>query len=151
MGEAIPKSSAPAVGVLVAYRSLVGVTLLTLVTLCCYLFYLSYRWAQEINGLLRSERYNPTVVLLVSVFTLGIGGIVYECLFARDLEQAAQAQGLTGRFPRLAVTVLTLNVAGLAALLIPFAGPFLALALGIGATLLVQHELNKFALWGPVG
>jgi hypothetical protein len=146
VGNPVGNVAASSAQAAVAYRSLLGVTLLTLVTCCCYWFYLAYRWAQEMNRLLVRERYDPTLVLVISICTLGIGGIVYECLFARDLEQLSEAQGLPNRSRNLFTTVLALNVTAGAVCLIPIVGPFIGVPLGMWATLLVQHELNKFAV-----
>lgn len=131
---------------MVVYRSLLAVTLLTLVTCGCYWFYLAFCWAKDMNGVLKCQRYDPTLVLVLSICTLGMGGIVYECLFARDLERACEEAGLPERDSRLSTWVITLNVAAMATSLVPFVGIVVALPLGIWATLLVQHEFNKLAV-----
>lgn len=146
MGEVLQKPVWNEPQGLIVYRSLLAVTLLTLVTCGCYWFYLAYCWASEVNRILKSERYDPTLVLVLSVCTLGIAGIVCECLFARDLERACEETGLPNRDPRLSTWVISLNLVAMATSLIPIAGLVIALPLGIWATLLVQHELNKLAL-----
>jgi hypothetical protein len=56
----------------VKYRDVALFVLLNVVTLGIYWFYLAYQWAKEINGLHNRVKYQPVIVLLVSILTCGL-------------------------------------------------------------------------------
>jgi hypothetical protein len=139
----------PAEAADVQQRNLVVVAVLSTVTLGFYSLYLCYQWAKEINGLEGRVKYNPVVVLLVSVVTLCIGILVYECLFAHDAANAARERGLESDRGELPTWVVLANALGVVASLIPF-GVLVGVPLGIAATVLVQAQFNRLAA-APVG
>lgn len=69
---------------------------LNIVTLGIYWFYVVYQWTKEVNGLAGRVKYSPMVVLLVSIFTCGLAGLVFECLFAFDVAEEGQRRGVAG-------------------------------------------------------
>ncbi len=118
--------------------------LLCIVTLGLYWFYLGYHWAKELNGLAGRVKYQPLVFLLVNIFTCGLAGMVFECLFAFDIAEHTKADGIKGRMENLAGWVIGLNCTAVVVSLIPF-GLILGLPLGTLASVLVQVELNNLA------
>lgn len=118
--------------------------LLCIVTLGLYWFYLGYQWSKELNGLAGRVKYQPVVFLLVNIFTCGLAGMVFECIFAFDIAEHTARLGLNSRWEQLGAWVIGINVAVLILCLIPF-GVIAALPLGTLATALVQVELNKLA------
>jgi hypothetical protein len=122
------------------------VVLLSVVTLGVYWFYLVYQWSQEINGLIGEPKYKPWLMVLLSIATLGVGGCVIECCFAWEIEKLARRRGLSHDVPYPTAWVISLNVAALMACFIPFVGPFIAMALGVSATGIVQHELEALPI-----
>ena len=125
-------------------RNLALVVLLLVVTLGFYTFYLLYQWAHEVNAALGHEKHQPLVVLLVSLLTCLIGGIVYECVFAYDIAAAATSKGVSRRMVNLPTWVILCNCVGLIVSFIPF-GFVVGFVLGVLASVLVQVELNKLA------
>ena len=125
-------------------RDVAILVLLFVVTLGLYWFYLAYHWAKEINGLLGRAKYQPVVVLLVSIVTCGLAGLVFEVLFALDAAQATKSRGITSRNEQLATWVIVCNCVGLAVSLIPF-GVIVGFPLMVLASVLVQVELNRLA------
>jgi hypothetical protein len=128
----------------VRYRNIGVVVLLLIVTLGLYSFYLAYQWAKEINGLAGRVKYSPGIVLLLSIVTCGMGGLVFECLFASDIAEATQSRAIAGRMEQLATWVIACNCIAVVVSLIPF-GVIVGMPLGILASALVQVELNKLA------
>ena len=118
---------------------------LCIVTLGIYWFYLVYHWAKEVNGLAGRAKYPPLVVLLVSILTCGIAGLVFECLFAFDVGDTGRRHQLAGRMEQLGMWVVIVNCAAVATALIPLAGIPLSLGLGTLASVLLQIELNRLA------
>jgi hypothetical protein len=125
-------------------RDIATFVLLNIVTLGIYWFYVVYQWSKEVNGLVGRVKYQPIMVLLVSILTCGIGGFVFECLMAFDVAEACKSRGVPSRLAQMPQWVIGLNVASLIACVIPF-GVFVALPLGLLASVLVQVELNKLA------
>ena len=128
----------------VQVRSLPLVAVLSLVTLGIYSLYLIYQWAREINGLEGRVKHNPTVVLLVSIFTLCLGAMVYECVFAFDAAEAGRRRGLAAQLGSLPTWVIAANGLAFVISLIPFA-LIIAIPLGVAATVLVQSGFNRLA------
>ena len=128
----------------VKYRNLTLVAVLSLVTLGIYSLYLIYQWAKEINGLEGRIKHNPVVVLLVSIFTLCLGAVVYECLFASDAAEAGRQRGIGEELASLPTWVIALNVSAVVISIIPLAF-IIAIPLGIAATVVVQSGFNKLA------
>jgi hypothetical protein len=125
----------------VQYRSVTWVIVLSLLTLGIYWFYLVYKWSQEIDALTGTQKYSPGLLLFCNILTCGLVGFVLECLFAFDLEKIGAEYGLPDRSTSLGVLVLVFNcVAIFGAAALP-----VAIALGMAATGLIQHELNKLA------
>lgn len=134
----------PAEAADVQHRDIATFVLLMVVTLGIYWFYVSYQWAKELNGLSGRMKFQPLVVLLTSIVTCGIAGMVFECLFAFDIAEQTQARGLKARMDALPTWVIATNCAAIVLSLIPF-GFAIGLPLGILASVLVQVELNKLA------
>jgi vacuolar-type H+-ATPase subunit I/STV1 len=133
----------------VEFRSIPLVVALSAVTLFIgYLIYLWYQWARELNGLRQESRHSPQLVLLLSIVTLGLAGIVYECIFAQELEQHFRAYGRPDSTPHLSTLVIALNVIAILFSLTGV-GVFVAIPCGMAATCLVQAEINKLAAPAP--
>ena len=126
-------------------RDLVTVVLLSVVTLFIgYPIYLCYQWAKELNGLAGQVRYSPTTVLLLSIFTLGIAAIVYECLFAQEIAGHMKRLGRKDALPELGIWVTALNLTAIITSF-TFIGIVIAIPAGMAATCLLQAEFNKLA------
>jgi hypothetical protein len=125
-------------------RSAVLVGVLSTLTLGLYNVYLMWAWTREVNGLVREERYNPTLVLLAGVATCGLSGCVFEMLFARDLEMQAHAAGRELLMKSFGTVILVLNVAGLM-LDLTVVGALVGFPLGVAASVLMQRELNEWS------
>jgi len=128
----------------IKHRDIAVFVLLCVVTLSIYWFYVSYHWSKEINGLVGRPKYQPVVVVLVSILTCGLAGLVFESLFAFDIAEQTKARGIQGRLDQLPTWVIVCNCVAFVLALIPF-GVFVALPLGILASVLVQIELNRLA------
>lgn len=142
-----PSQTKPAAGESkdIERRDLVMVVLLSVVTLFIgYPIYLCYQWAKELNGLAGQVRHSPTTVLLLSILTLGIAAIVYECLFAQEIAGHMKRLGRKNAMPELAVWVTALNVTAII-MSFTFIGIVIAIPAGLAATCLLQAEFNKFA------
>jgi hypothetical protein len=136
-----PVKYPPLDGSPVQYRSVTWVIVLSLLTLGIYWFYLVYKWSQEIDALTGTQKYSPGLLLVCNILTCGLVGFVLECLFAFDLEKLGAQYGVPDRSTSLGVLVLVFNcVAVFGAVALP-----VAIALGMAATGLIQHELNKLA------
>lgn len=123
-------------------REAIQVVVLTLFTCGIYGLYLLYRWAEEINVLSGTRRFNPVVVLVVSIVTCMVGAVVYHVLFAFEVERMAAQSGVAGRQASLGAIVLSVLVGGI---LLSFLGVPASLVTGPVAYWLVQAELNKLA------
>lgn len=128
----------------IKHRDIAIFVLLNFVTLGFYWFYLCYRWAKEVNGLQGRVKYQPWAVLLVSIVTCGIAGLVFEILFAFDIGQATESRGVAGRMEQLPTWVIALNVVAMIACATTV-GLVIGVPLGVLASALVQIELNKLA------
>lgn len=129
----------------IVYRDPSTVMLLMFVTLGFYGFYLVYQWTRDINRLAGSEKFSPQLVFWSSLASCGMAAIVFECLFAMEVEQATARRQLADRREQLGSTVVVLNVV---ATVISFLPCLILIALPIGcwATYLMQLELNKLSL-----
>ena len=128
----------------IKHRDIAIFVLLMFVTLGFYWFYLCYCWAKDVNGLHGRVKYQPWAVLLVSIVTCGLAGVVFEILFAFDVGQATESRGAAGRMEQLPTWVIGLNVVAMIASATTV-GVVVAVPLGILASVLVQIELNKLA------
>lgn len=129
----------------IAPRKLWLVALLSILTLGLYNIYLVWRWSIELNQLNGREVRNPTLVLVLGIVTLGIATMVYECLFAREVEDLLHHFGYPRKLAqRLQTRVVVFDVCGLALSCVPF-GVIVGLPLGTAATVTLQRELNSFA------
>jgi hypothetical protein len=98
-----------------------------------------------LNGLAQQVQHSPRLVLVLSIVTLGLGGIIYECIFASELERYFRERGRPDAMPHLVIWVITLNV--LAVLFgVTGVGVFIAIQCGMAATCLLQAEFNKLAV-----
>ena len=104
----------------VRHRDIGLFVLLNIVTCGLYTFYILYEWSREVNGLVDRAKYPPLVTLLVNLATCGVGGLVYEILFAEEIAAATAARGIADRHPQLQAWVIGLNVAAFAISMIPF-------------------------------
>ena len=125
-------------------RNVALFVLLYVVTFTIYGFYIVYRWAKELNGLAGRVKFDPVLMLVVSIFTCGIAALVFECLYAFDVVEYARRRNIEGRIENLPTWVITCNVLAMLISLIPFR-VIVGLPLGILATTLLQVELNKLA------
>lgn len=133
----------------VEYRGIPQVVLLCVVTLFVgYPIYLCYQWARELNGQRQESRHSPQVVLILSIVTLGLAGLIYEAIFAHELEQHFSQRGRPDSMPQLATWVIALNVIAVV-LSLTGVGVLLAIPCGLAATCLVQAEFNKLAAAAP--
>ena len=128
----------------IKHRDIAIFVLLNFVTLGFYWLYLCYCWAKEVNGLHGRVKYQPWAVLLVSIVTCGIAGLVFEILFAFDIRQAIESRGIAGRMEQLPTWVIALNVVAMIASATTV-GLLIGMPLGVLASALVQIELNKLA------
>jgi len=134
----------------IEYRGVSRVVLLCVATLFIgYPIYLWYQWARELNGLRREARHSPQIVLILSLVTLGLAGMIYEAIFAHELEQQFSQLGRSDSMPQLATWVICLNALAFM-LSLTGLGVLLAIPCGLAATCLVQAELNKLAVGAPV-
>ena len=125
-------------------RDLAVFTTLMIVTLGFYFFYVVYQWAREINGLNGRLKYRPDIVLVVTILTCNVFGLVFETLFAFDVAEHTRARGIPGRIDQLPVWIVLCNVVAIVLCLMPF-GCFAGFPLGVLASVLVQAELNRLA------
>jgi hypothetical protein len=130
----------------VKYRGLGAVLGLSIVTLLLgYPIYLVYQWAREVNGLHRQVRHSPGLILLLSIVTLGLAAVIYECIFAQEISEQLRIRGHKQPVGNLTAWVIGLNV--LAALFsLTVVGIVVAIPCGLAATCLVQAEFNKLAV-----
>lgn len=116
--------------------------LLTLFTCGFYVLYLFYKWADEINAVSGSPKFNAQHVVLLTFFTCGIAGWYFHIKYAFEMESLAQSADLPNRQTNLGAVVTGLIVGG-------FVLSLLGLPAGIVTVPLsywfIQAELNKFA------
>ncbi len=127
-------------------RDLGMVVLLMVVTLGIYGFYLIPKLGLGVNQLIKKDEYKFNQVLLVGIFTLGIGLVVFEILYAYSLEKEPGYTGNRWSNRNIGGYVLVLNI--LAVVLALASGGFglvISFALGCWATWLIQDQVNKYA------
>ena len=114
-------------------------------TLGLYTFYVVPQLAKGVNRLIQKDKYNSTHVFWIGVVTLGLGLSVFEVLFAYDLERNPAYTGCKWNNRRLSALVLILNlltwILAFASGAVAFIG---SIVLGVSATLLIQHEINRY-------
>ncbi len=98
----------------------------------------------HVNGLHGRVKYQPAVVLLVSILTCGLAGLIFEILYAFDVAESTASHGIRGRMTQLGTWVIVCNAAALVTSLIP-GGVLVGFPLGILASVFVQVELNRLA------
>jgi hypothetical protein len=125
-------------------RNLPLLAVLLVVTLGFYWFYLGYQWSKEVNGIVGRVKYPPIPFLIINIVTLGLAGLIYECLWAYDIAFAAQAHAVPGQTANLPVWIIGLNSVGML-LSLTVIGVFVGFPLGVCASIMIQSELNKLA------
>jgi hypothetical protein len=129
-------------------RNVAVIIVLSFVTLGIYALYLLYRWAEEINRVSGRTRLNGTTALVVTLFTCGLGSLVFIPMYAFELEKTAAERGVPERQANLGMLVVGIEVGGFL-LAIATAGVGLFITRPITMAF-VQMELNKLAV-RPVG
>ena len=126
-------------------RDLGMFVLLMVVTLGIYGFYLIPKLGLSVNRLIKREEYKFNQVLLVGIFTLGIGLVVFEILYAYNMEKDSSYTREKWSNRNIGGYVLALNIL---AVVLAFVSGGLALvisfALGCWATWLIQNQVNKY-------
>lgn len=125
-------------------RDLGMFVLLMVVTFGIYGFYLIPKLGLSVNQLIKKEEYKFNQVLLVGIFTLGIGLIVFEILYAYSLEKEPGYTREKWSNRNTGGYVLVLNI--LAVVLACVSGGLafvISFALGCWATWLIQNQVNK--------
>ncbi|MBF0282532.1 MAG: DUF4234 domain-containing protein [Zetaproteobacteria bacterium] len=125
-------------------RDLGMYALLMVVTLGLYEFYLIPKLGLSVNQLVKKEEYKFNQVLLVGIFTLGIGLVVFEILYAYSLEKSPGYTQEKWSNRNIGGYVLVLNI--LAVVLAFLSGGLafvISCALGCWATWLIQNQVNK--------
>jgi len=122
-------------------RPILRIIIFSIITLGIYELYLIFIWAKEINYLKKTPHYNAGLILFLSIITVGIVGIIYEIIFARDIEVHTKNASKPYRINNLSVIVIVLDVVGF---LLSFTGFLIPLSfiLGIATVSLIQRELN---------
>ena len=85
------------------------------------------------------------VVLALSIITLGLAAVIYECVFAHEISEQLRLRGHKQPLANLTAWVIGLNVAA-GVLSLTGVGIILAVPCGLAATCLVQAEFNKLSL-----
>ena len=119
--------------------------LLMIVTLGLYTFYLIPKLGVSVNRLVKKDEFKFVQVLLVGIFTLGIGLAVFEVLYAYCLQKNPEFTRGKWSTTNLGGYVLVLNIL---AWLLVFASGGLAFVLcfflGCWATWLIQQQVNQY-------
>lgn len=126
-------------------RDLGMFVLLMVVTLGIYGFYLIPKLGLSVNRLIKREEYKFNQVLLVGIFTLGIGLVVFEILYAYNMEKDSSYTREKWSNRNIGGYVLALNI--LAVVLALVSGGLalvISFALGCWATWLIQNQVNKY-------
>lgn len=124
-------------------RSPAIAVLLSIVTLGIYGLYLIYAWAKETNDVVGREAFRPRTVVLLSIVTCTAATVVYECLYAFEIERAARDQGIVSATRGFGALIVALNVAHI--VLFVLSGGLLSIITYGAIIALMQAELNKFA------
>lgn len=126
------------------HRDLGMVVLLMVVTLGIYGFYLIPKLGLSVNQLIKKEEYKFNQVLLVGIFTLGIGLIVFEILYAYSLEKESSYTREKWSNRNIGGYVLALNILAVVLAFVSGGLAFvISFALGCWATWLIQNQVNK--------
>lgn len=116
----------------------------SVLTLGIYLFFIQMRWARHINGMLGWKKYNPGLVLILSIVTCGLASYIWNILMAYDIQKITAGDSIKGRNPSLGNTVLFIDIT---ALILGFfsAGVLLVLSIVLGtyAAVAIQKEFNN--------
>ena len=126
-------------------RDLGMFVLLMVVTIGFYSFYLIPKLGLSTNKLINKKEYKFNQVLLVGIFTIGIGLTVFEILYAYSLGKAPEYTGGKWSNRNIGGYVLVLNI--LAVVLALVSGGLaivISFALGCWATWLIQNQVNKY-------
>jgi uncharacterized membrane protein len=119
------------------------VVLLSLVTLSIYYIYLMARWAGDINSLLNRTRHRPVLIVVVGICTLLFALIIWEIVYAYDLQRITEKRNTPGRNRALGSYVLILNIISAAVAVLSGGLAFIvSVGVGIWAYCLIQKELN---------
>jgi hypothetical protein len=125
-------------------RDLGMVVLLMIVTLGIYGFYLIPKLGLSVNHLIKKEEYKFSQVLLVGIFTLGIGLVVFEILYAYSLEKESSYTREKWSNRNIGGYVLALNILAVVLAFVSGGLAFvISFALGCWATWLIQNQVNK--------
>lgn len=89
------------------------------------------------------EAFRPGIALLLTVLTCGVASIVYQCLYAFELERAAAAQGIVSATRGFGALIVALQVGSF--VLAFLSGEILSIVTTGAIIALIQVELNKFA------
>ncbi len=126
-------------------RDIGMLVLLMVVTLGIYGFYLIPKLGLSVNQLIKKDEYKFKRVLLIGIFTFGIGLVVFEILYAYSLEEESGYTGNKWSNKNIGGYVLALN---LLAFWLSFVSNWIAcvigIALGCWATWLIQNQVNKY-------
>jgi hypothetical protein len=127
-------------------RELGVLILLAVITLGFYGFYLIPSYADDVNSIIKQHKYSFFMVFLLSLLTCGIALVVFEVLFAYDLQKHGRAGNEITPQENLGIYVLSLNVASTIVSVFSMGLAFvLSMFLGIWATCLLQNEINHYA------
>jgi len=128
-------------------RNIGIVVLLSVVTLSIYNIYLMGTWANDINYLENRKKHNSIIVVVLGVITLTFALLVWEIVYAYDLQRITANRDVPGRNASLGSFVLILNIVAIAVGLLSGGFAFiLSCALEIWAYCLIQKELNLIAI-----
>lgn len=123
-------------------RDVLPFVLLLMFSCGLYGFYLLYKWAEEINAVEGSPKYNPLHVALLTFFTCGIAGLYFHIKYAFDMERLARVADLPHRQTNLGAIVTGILVGGI---VLSLMGLPVGIVSGPLSYWFVQGELNKFA------
>lgn len=136
--SSVPDNSSPQ-SMPLRRRELVAIGIMSALSLGIYGFYLIYQWAKELNGLEGRTKYNPRRMLLISIFTLGAGMAIIECIFALEVENK-NLSGALGAIPFFILVCILNGVAWIFGLFTSYW--IISLLAGTAATVLIQHGFN---------
>ena len=74
-------------------QSPIKVFVLTIVTLGIYYFICLYRWIDTLNKVRRKEVFNPTLAIILSIFSCGIGCIYFDYQIVKEYELLTKESG----------------------------------------------------------
>ncbi|MCI5145444.1 MAG: hypothetical protein D3923_07905 [Candidatus Electrothrix sp. AR3] len=119
--------------------------LLMIITIGFYGFYLIPKLGVSVNHLIKKDAFKFKQVLLVGIFTLGLGLIVFEVMYAYKLENNPEYTHEKWSNHNLGVYVLILNMLALILAFMPGGWNFLlSCVAGSWATWLIQYQVNCY-------